>query len=75
MDMTGLPPLCVRVGDHEILLSDSQRLAERARAAGVLVEYKNWPGMWHVFQSAASYVPEARQSLLEIGQFVKQQIA
>lgn len=71
MDLSGLPPLCVHVGDNEVLLSDSERLVERARAGGVEVEFKIWPGMWHVFQANARYVPESRQSLLEIGQFVR----
>lgn len=69
-DLAGLPPLCIHVGDHELLLSDSTRLAERARACGVRVELKVWPGMWHVFQTGARFVPEARRSLEEIGRFV-----
>ena len=34
-DLSGLPPLLVQVGDHEVLLDDSVRLVERAKAAGV----------------------------------------
>ena len=34
-DLHGLPPLLIQVGDHEVLLDDSTRLAERAQAAGV----------------------------------------
>jgi monoterpene epsilon-lactone hydrolase len=67
---SGLPPLCIHVGDEEILLSDSIRLAERARAAGVDVELEIWSGMWHVFQLNARFVPEARQSIEEIGRFI-----
>ena len=70
VDLSGLPPLCIHVGDLEVLLSDSVRLAARARVANVEVELKIWPGMWHVFQSFAAFVPEARQSLDEIGRFV-----
>jgi len=70
MDLSGLPPLCIHVGDCEILLSDSLRLAERARAANVAVELKVWLSMWHIFQFSARFVPEARQSLAEIGRFV-----
>jgi acetyl esterase/lipase len=65
-----LPPLCIHVGDHEVLLSDSVRLAERARADGLEVEFKAWDGMVHVFQTGAAFVPEARRSLEEIGRFV-----
>ena len=34
-DLAGLPPMLIQTGDDEVLLSDSTRLAERARAAGV----------------------------------------
>jgi acetyl esterase/lipase len=70
IDLSGLPPLCIHVGDREVLLSDSVRLAERARACRVAVEFKIWPGMWHVFQTSARFVPEARQSVDDIGRFV-----
>jgi monoterpene epsilon-lactone hydrolase len=69
MDLTGLPPLCIHVGEREIVLSDSERLAARARDCGVEVEFRIWGGMWHVFQTAAGFVPEARRSLAEIGRF------
>ena len=68
--LAGLPPLWIQVGDHEILLSDAQKLAERAARDGVDVEFKIWPGMWHVFQSTARYVPEARRSLEELSAFL-----
>ena len=66
----GLPPLFIHVGGNEILLDDSLRLADRARAAGVNVEIKVWNGLPHVFQ-AASFLPEARQALKEIAAFLK----
>jgi acetyl esterase/lipase len=72
MDLSGLPPLCIHVGDHEVVLSDAERLAERARACGVEVEFRIWDGMWHVFQTTAGIVPEARRSLEEIGRFCQQ---
>lgn len=71
MDLAGLPPLWVQVGDHEILLSDSERLAYRAAEAGVEVDFKVWLGMWHVFQTAARYVPESRQSIEELALFLR----
>jgi acetyl esterase/lipase len=71
MDLGGLPPMWIHVGDHEVLLSDSERLAHRAQEAGVEVEFRVWPGMWHVFQTAAGFVPEARGSLEDLGRFVR----
>ncbi len=72
-DLSGFPPMLIHVGNDEILLDDSIRLAEKARADGVSVEVKVWDGMWHVFQFlAAAGMTEAVQSLSEIGAFVKQ---
>jgi monoterpene epsilon-lactone hydrolase len=69
-DLHGLPPLIVHVGDVEIILDDSTRLAERARAAGVDVTLKVWDGLWHVFQ-LVPWIPESRQSIEEIGDFIR----
>jgi acetyl esterase/lipase len=74
MDLAGLPPLCIHVGDREVVLSDSLRLAEQARACHVEIEFKIWPGMWHVFHHCARIVPEARRSLEEIARFIAQQV-
>jgi acetyl esterase/lipase len=70
-DLHGLPPLLIHVGSDEILLSDSTRLAEKARRAGVEVSLEIWKDMWHVFQVFAPYVPEAQESIDLIGAFVK----
>jgi monoterpene epsilon-lactone hydrolase len=72
--LAGLPPLWIQVGDCEILLSDAQRLAERASEDGVDVEFKVWPGLWHVFQAAARYVPEGRQSFEELSVFLRKRL-
>lgn len=44
-DMQGFPPLLIQVGADEILLSDSIRLAEKARRAGVQVTLEVWDEM------------------------------
>jgi len=74
MDLAGLPPMWIQVGDHEVVLSDSERLAQRAAAAGVEVDFRVWPGMWHVFQAAARVVPEARDSIEELGRFLRKNL-
>jgi len=73
--LRGLPPLLVHVGSDEVLLDDSTRLAERARAAGVEVDLRIWDGMWHVFQRFAGRgVVEAQDSINLIGAFVKKHV-
>jgi acetyl esterase/lipase len=71
MDLQGLPELFVQVSDHEVLLSDSTRLAERAKAAGVHVELEIWDNMWSVFHFLAYMLPEAEQAIMHIGKFVR----
>ncbi len=70
-DLAGLPPLLIHVGADEVLLDDSTRLAERARAAGVPVELKIWPVVPHAWQLAPHLIPEARQSLRESAAFLR----
>jgi len=74
MDLAGLPPMWIQVGDHEVLLSDAQHLAKRAAEGGVEVDFKVWPGLWHVFQAAAGVVPEGRKSLEELGRFLRKHL-
>lgn len=67
----GLPPLLIQAGDHEVLLSDAERLAEQARAAGITVELQIWENMWCAFQLMAAMLPEAQQAIGNIGSFIK----
>ena len=73
-DFHDFPPTLIHVGNDEILLDDSTRLAEKMKAAGVQVEIKVWEGMWHVFQAFAPFAPEAQLSLEEIGVFLQKVI-
>lgn len=72
--LTGLPPVRIDVGDNEVLLSDSIRYAERARAAGADITLSVWEGMGHVFQSSISQFLAAEQSLNAIGDFLSQRL-
>ena len=67
----GLPPLFIQAGDIEVLFDDSTRLAEKARAAGVNVEFEILPNMPHALQMFAPFVPEANQALEHAAQFVR----
>ena len=67
-DLAGLPPLLVQVGDDEVLLDDSTRLAARAEAAGVSAQLHVFEGAFHVFQMFPA-LPESREALAEMGRF------
>ena len=69
-DLRELPPLLMHVGDEEVLLDDTTRFAQRARAAGVEVNLEIWPEMFHVFHAFASALPEGREAIAKIGDFL-----
>jgi acetyl esterase/lipase len=69
-DLGGLPPVLIHVGEEEILLADSQRLAERIDAAGGNSRLRVWPDLWHVFHSWAPELPEANAAIDDIARFV-----
>lgn len=70
-DLHDLPPTFIQVGTEEILFDDSFRLEQKARLAGVNVTLETWPGMWHVFQGFAPYVPESHKAIEKIGEFIR----
>jgi acetyl esterase/lipase len=69
-DLSGLPPMLVQVGDDEVLLDDSTRLVDAIRAAGGQVELDVAPGMWHVYQALASFMPEAKKAIKDAAEFM-----
>ncbi|HNP35670.1 MAG TPA: alpha/beta hydrolase [Woeseiaceae bacterium] len=70
-DPAGLPPMLIQVGDDEILLSDSERIASNIRKSGGEVELDVWPGMWHVWQMFIGLMPESRIAIEQLGQFLR----
>jgi acetyl esterase/lipase len=68
-DFTGVPPVLFHVGEDEILLDDSHRVAERIYAADGLAQLHIWEGMTHVFPS--NFALQAAQEALDImGRFL-----
>jgi len=70
-DLRGLPPLLLQVGEAEVLRSGVEAFAERAERAGVPVTLHIWPGMWHFWHLFVPWLPEARQAMVEIRDFVR----
>jgi acetyl esterase/lipase len=70
-----LPPVLIEVGEHEVLLDDSLRLADRIRSDGGSVNLTEWPELIHVFQAfPGPLVPEADQSIAGVGSFLAGQL-
>jgi epsilon-lactone hydrolase len=74
-NLRGLPPLLIHAGEDEILLSDANRMAANARAAGVDTRLEVWPGMWHVWHIFTPFLPEAREAVEDIGNFIREHLA
>ena len=73
-NLEGLPPLLIQVGDEEVLLSDSERFTEKATAAGVDVELRVWPEMFHVWHACVGLFQEAADAIDEMVEFVRPRI-
>lgn len=69
-DLKGLPPTLVHGGDHDITLDDATALAAHAARHGLDLRLRVWPGMFHHFQIFGE-LPEARESIGEIGDFLR----
>ncbi len=68
-DLTGFPPMLIQVGSHEVLLSDSTMLHEKAQKAGVNSTLHVYPGMYHTFQWTA-FLPETKEAWKEVQAFL-----
>ena len=74
-DLTGLPPLLVQAGSHEVLLDDATRLASRAAARDVAVILDITPEVGHVFQAFSAILDEGDQALTRAGAFLRSHTA
>ncbi len=68
--LDGLAPMLIQVGTAEVLLSDAERLAARATAAGVPVTLEVEEGLPHVYQVMVG-TPEAEAATVSIAAFLR----
>lgn len=73
-ELNGFPPMLIHASEDEILRDDSVRLAARAQQAGVTVELKLWPVVPHVWQIAHHLIPEGRESLRLVNEFLNRHV-
>jgi epsilon-lactone hydrolase len=74
-DLSGLPPLIIQGGTHEVLLDDAVRLARQAATADVEVTLDITPGVPHVFQAYYPILDEATAALDRAGQLLTAHLA
>jgi acetyl esterase/lipase len=73
-DLTGFPPILLQVGTNELLLDDSVRLADRARAAEVDVILDVVADVPHVFPAFVGTLDEADEALDRAALFIRQRL-
>jgi monoterpene epsilon-lactone hydrolase len=69
-ELSGLPPLMIQAGSHEVLLDDAIRLAGVAATADVEITLEITPGVPHVFQAYHPILNEAVGALDRAGLFL-----
>ena len=74
-DLSGLPPLIIQAGTHEVLLDDAVRLARQAATSDVEVTLDITPGVPHVFQNFYPILDEAAAALDRAGQLLSAHLA
>ncbi|ASP34856.1 alpha/beta hydrolase [Labrenzia sp. VG12] len=70
-DLHGIAPVLLLAGDHELWLSDSERMHLALKAAGVSSSLSIYPGMWHVWPMWPD-LPETSDAFREIDAFLHQ---
>jgi len=74
-DLSGLPPMIIQAGTHEVLLDDAVRLARQAATADVEVTLDITPRVPHVFQAYYPILDEGAAALDRAGQFLSAHLA
>ncbi len=73
-ELRGLPSLLIHASNSEILFDDARRLAEKARAAGIAVEFTVWDQQPHDFHAAVPLTPEARLAVKGVGAYFARRV-
>jgi epsilon-lactone hydrolase len=74
-DLAGLPPLLVFAGGKEMVLDDSVRLADKARATGVDVDLHVESDMFHVWPAVIPNHPASLRALAHMAEWVATRVA
>lgn len=73
--LAGLPPLFIQCAEDEVFAPDALAFADRAKAAGVVVDVDVWPEMIHDWHWYAPRMPESKQALERAGAFIVRHLA
>jgi len=69
--LKSLPPMLIHVGRDEVLLDDSIKLDQKAKADGVNSTLEIWEDMIHVWHAFHPMLPEGKQAIERVGAFLR----
>jgi acetyl esterase len=73
-DLRGQPPALVVTAGFDPLRDEGHAYAERLRAAGVPVRYREYPGQIHAFVSLTKVIPQGLAATQEVADYLREQI-
>jgi len=65
-DLTDLPPALIIAAECDPLRDDAHLYAQKLQAAGVVVEYREYPGMIHSFVGLAAVLDDGKKAIADI---------
>lgn len=68
-DLSGLPPVLIQMGTHDILIHEVRKLVQRMQDDGQSVRFEEYPAMIHVFM-LFWWLPEAHKAIRDQVAFV-----
>jgi acetyl esterase len=73
-DLRGQPPALIVTAGFDPLRDEGQAYAERLRAAGVPVRYREYPGQIHAFVSLTKVIPQGLEATREIAVYLRERL-
>lgn len=73
-DLSNLPPMLIYAGSHEALVFQNRDFVQKAKDAGVDVQYEEYEGMPHVWMFYDPTLPESIKSYGEITVFIREHL-
>ncbi|AEF39553.1 alpha/beta hydrolase [Hoyosella subflava] len=73
-NLSGLPPVLIQASTTEMLSPDARLMAGRLKQYRVPCTLQYWDKQVHVFQAAAGFVPEARQAIDLVAEFIHEYV-
>lgn len=72
-DLEGLPPIHLQSAGSDPLLSDAERFEQTAGQAGVRIEHRRHPRLWHDFQTHVGLLPESDAAIEAAGASIRRE--